>query len=68
MITDTPMCPYCGAYEGLRMIHDGGGYIEPEFVCEDCFTPSDDGPCFDDLAVPHAEAERVAMAAEKVTK
>lgn len=44
-------CPYCGATEGLRMVNDGGGFIAPSYTCEDCFTTSDDGPCFDDLPV-----------------
>lgn len=47
-----PECPYCGATEGLRQVCDGGGYIAPEYSCEDCFTPRDDGPCFDDLPLP----------------
>lgn len=42
-------CPYCGATEGLRVKCDGGGYIAPEYTCEACFTPTDTGPCFDDL-------------------
>lgn len=42
-------CPYCGATEGLRVRCDGGGYIAPEYTCENCFTGQDDGPCFDDL-------------------
>lgn len=44
-----PECAYCGTTEGLRQCHDGGGYIKPDFICEGCFTPQDDGPCFDDL-------------------
>lgn len=47
---DAPMCPYCGTWTDLRMIHDGcGGFFEPEYICEDCFMPQDDGPSFDDL-------------------
>jgi hypothetical protein len=52
-----PECPYCGATEDLRLKCDGGfstfGFCiaEPEYTCEACFTPRDDGPCFDDLAV-----------------
>lgn len=45
----TPECAYCGATEGLRVKCDGGGYIAPEYTCEDCFTGTDTGPCFDDL-------------------
>ena len=44
-----PRCAYCDETDGLRSLHDGGGYIEPDYVCEACFTPQDDGPCFDDL-------------------
>lgn len=47
-------CVFCGKTEGLRQIHDGGGYVPPEYICEGCFTPTDTGPCFDDL--PEAEA------------
>lgn len=46
-----PTCAYCDETENLRMLHDGGGFIEPDYICEDCFTPSDTGPCFDDLPV-----------------
>lgn len=46
---ETPECPYCGATEGLRYLHRGYGSVAPEFICETDFTPSDDGPCFDDL-------------------
>jgi hypothetical protein len=47
--TTEPECPYCGATDGLRMKCDGGGYVAPEYTCGDCFTGTDDGPCFDDL-------------------
>lgn len=45
-------CEYCGATEEeteLRKHHDTQGYIPQDYICEDCFTPQDDGPCFDDL-------------------
>lgn len=42
-------CAYCDATENLRQHHDGGGYIPQDYVCENCFVPADDGPCFDDL-------------------
>lgn len=44
-----PECALCGTTEGLRIKCDGGGYTTPEYVCEDCFTGTDDGPSFDDL-------------------
>jgi hypothetical protein len=44
-----PECPYCGATKGLRYKHRGYGPVAPEVTCEACFTPRDDGPCFDDL-------------------
>jgi hypothetical protein len=44
-----PECPYCGAADRLRVKCDGGGYVAPEFTCEDCFTGTDTGPSFDDL-------------------
>jgi hypothetical protein len=47
------------------MVNDGGGFIAPSYICEDCFTPSDDGPCFDDLpvvaAVPTVDRLRAAL-------
>ncbi len=43
-----PTCDYCGRIDGLR--YQGLQYGAPvEFICWDCFTPRDDGPCFDDL-------------------
>jgi hypothetical protein len=48
-MTEKPECPYCGATQGLRVKCDGGGYIAPEYTCEECFTGTDTGPCFDDL-------------------
>lgn len=57
-----PECPYCGTTEGLRQLHDGGGWIEPEYSCEACFTSSDDGACFDDLpTVPSPLNERAML-------
>lgn len=50
-----PACPYCGTTKGLRQVCDGGGFTAPEYTCEACFTPSDTGPCFDDL--PRAQGE-----------
>jgi len=44
-------CPYCGATENLRIsVQDPWGRIH-EVICEDDFTATDDGPCFDDLSV-----------------
>jgi hypothetical protein len=43
-----PECPYCGATENLRVIRCDG-YIPDEYICADCFTGTDTGPCFDDL-------------------
>jgi hypothetical protein len=48
-MTEKPECPYCGATKGLRVKCDGGGYIAPDYICEECFTGTDTGPCFDDL-------------------
>lgn len=44
-----PACAYCGSEVELRVKCTGCGRIAPEYTCEDCFTPRDDGPCFDDL-------------------
>lgn len=44
-----PSCPYCGTEVGLRIACDGGGFFDPDYICEECFVPRDDGPCFDDL-------------------
>lgn len=54
MSTDT--CAYCDETEGLRALHDLNGVDEQDFICEQCFTPTDDGPCFDDLPAK-AEAD-----------
>lgn len=60
-MSETPTCAYCDATEGLRQHHDGGGYIAPDYVCEDCFTGTDTGPSFDDLplAPVHIPIERL---------
>jgi hypothetical protein len=46
-------CAYCGTTNGLRIHHEPlpgwGERYEADYVCEDCFTGQDDGPCFDDL-------------------
>ncbi|RWK39281.1 hypothetical protein [Mesorhizobium sp.] len=44
-----PSCPYCGTTEGLRVNSSSFAPGAPEYICEGCFTPTDDGPCFDDL-------------------
>lgn len=44
-----PECPHCGKTEGLRVKSSSFAPGEPEYICEGCFTPADDGPCFDDL-------------------
>lgn len=51
-----PECSYCDRTDGLRLHHDGGSYIAPDYVCEDCFHGDDDGPGFDDLPLAQAEA------------
>lgn len=58
-----PECLYCGATDGLRVKCDGGGYIAPEYICADCFTGTDTGPCFDDLP----EVKRSPAFAYKLT-
>lgn len=46
----TPACPYCGTTHGLRITgRDPRIGYAPNFICADCFTGTDDGPCFDDL-------------------
>ena len=46
-------CAYCGTTNGLRIHHEPlpgwGERYEADYVCEDCFTGTDTGPCFDDL-------------------
>ena len=44
-----PTCDYCDTPDNVRLQHDGYGPIPPSFICEECFTGTDDGPCFDDL-------------------
>ena len=56
-MSDTPACWLCETTEGLRQRHGGFWDVPPEYVCEECFTPTDDGPCFDDLP---KEARNVA--------
>jgi len=44
-------CPYCGTRHDLRVasVDPRTGYRD--LICEDCFTGTDTGPCFDDLPV-----------------
>jgi hypothetical protein len=42
-------CSWCGKTKNLRKLHSGFWTIQAEYICEDCFTPTDTGPCFDDL-------------------
>lgn len=49
-LADTPMCAYCDETKGLRKLHDMPQGIPQDYICECCFTPTDDGPGFDDLA------------------
>lgn len=56
---ETPSCSYCETTVGLRVRCSGGGYIAPEYTCEGCFMPRDDGPCFDDL--PEADLKEIAL-------
>ena len=45
-----PTCAYCPETIGLRIANAGAEQYEPpDFICEECFTLSDTGPCFDDL-------------------
>lgn len=50
---ERPQCGYCGEFQRLRILHKGDpwGLIGPEYICEECFTPDDTGPCFDDLEI-----------------
>ena len=48
----TPACWLCDATDNIRVMRDARDcfpHIPTEYVCEDCFTPRDTGPCFDDL-------------------
>lgn len=48
-------CAYCGS-RNVRQVGEAFTYRgkrhEPDFICERCFVPQDDGPCFDDLPRP----------------
>lgn len=45
-----PECAYCGTTHALRVESDGCvGWALPEYICEECFSGGDTGPCFDDL-------------------
>lgn len=59
-----PACPYCGTTHGLRIASRDPrlGYA-PDFICADCFTAKDDGPCFDDLE-PSPAALEISRAAQ----
>lgn len=57
-----PCCPFCATTQGLRIASQDpwGGHVE--YICEDCFTPQDDGPCFDDLPLADLdEHARIAV-------
>lgn len=57
-----PCCPFCDTTQGLRIASQDpwGGHVE--YICEGCFTPQDDGPCFDDLPlIDLAEHARIAV-------
>lgn len=50
-------CDFCGAPASeteLRELSESYGTIPATVTCAECFTGSDDGPCFDDL--PEAAA------------
>lgn len=51
-------CPYCGTDTELRAAYDGGGYEIEDLICEACFIPTDDGPCFDDLPIATKETAK----------
>lgn len=42
-------CFMCGSVENLRQVRPGFWTVPPEYTCEECFCPADDGPSFDDL-------------------
>ena len=50
-IFSRPACPYCGLLDDVRVWNHGDPELQ-DFICEDCFSPSDTGPCFDDLPKP----------------
>lgn len=64
----TPACPYCGTTHGLRITgRDPRIGYAPDYICADCFTGQDDGPCFDDLepvkpATPALSRTQIARA------
>jgi hypothetical protein len=48
---ERPQCGYCGTFDGIRIHQPASlcGLIGPSYICEECFTGTDTGPCFDDL-------------------
>jgi len=48
---DDPQCDYCGGWKDVRVESDvfKPFQTKPTLVCEECFTSTDTGPCFDDL-------------------
>ena len=63
-------CEGCGGWRDVRIETEGYGRIKPSLTCKDCFTPTDTGPCFDDLETAEEyfgerEAERGAYLYEQ---
>ena len=52
----TPACPYCGTTHGLRIASQDPWGGHKEYICAECFTGTDTGPCFDDLPLPELRA------------
>ena len=44
-----PSCDWCGGGDDIRVQTEGCRHIPAMLTCEECFTGTDDGPCFDDL-------------------
>ncbi len=45
-----PACAYCDQDDPAKLrVIDCDGYIPDDYICAECFTGTDDGPCWDDL-------------------
>ena len=54
-------CEGCGGWRDVRVETEGYGKIKPALTCEDCFTPTDTGPCFYDLVTASAHFSSVVV-------
>jgi hypothetical protein len=58
-------CVYCETTKGLRVVSPAythrGKTHPPDWICEACFTPQDEGPTFDDLPASDRAHDPIIM-------